>query len=82
MGLPIGRVNYEGNSPTKAWGYQSTLESDLTKFDNTQVVPYKNRKSILTTNMYVQIPLNDGTDGFDTDVKIGAADSVTYKVIQ
>src|SRR3989338_323639 len=80
--LKIGRVNYEGNSPTNAWGYQSTLKSDLTKFDNTQVVPYKNRKSILTTNMYVQIPLNDETDGFDTDVKIGAADSVTYKVIQ
>ncbi len=81
--LKIGRVNYEGNSPSKAWGFQSTLKSDLTKFDNTQLVPYKNRKSILTTNMLVQIPLGDyGTDGYDIDVKIGAADSVTYKVIQ
>lgn len=79
--LRIGRVNYKGSNPSQAWGYQASLKTELSSFNELKIVQ-AGKAVNLVIDLMVQIPLGDyGTDGYDVDAKIGQAKSIEFKVL-
>ncbi len=85
--LSIGRVDYEnenrGSNPISMHGIGAgVLETYLTNVSRNGIGENANRANYLYMELDVQIPMEEGTDGFTETAKIGQAASVSYSVIR